>query len=195
MFDPAPAGRDRHIDGGSGLDSVLFAAPRAQVERSIADGFVMIARPDGGTDRLVAVERAVFPDGTYLFDLDGSDGDLGACYRLYAAALGRTPDESGLRHWLEALSEGLGRDALADAFVASEEFEAALGDAAADEDFVAGLYDRVLGRAPDAAGLAHWVDRLGEEGFDRGDMLAVFAESEENVLQTAPDLEDGVLVF
>ncbi len=198
-FELGLEGQDRFVFGGEGHDTAVFAASRETVLRTVGPfgdaPALRLERPDGGTDMLVAVERLEFEDGTYLLDLAGHGEDLGYGYRLYAAAFGRTPDEPGLRHWLGELAGGMARDALADAFVASEEFQEQLGDAATDEDFVTGLYRRVLLREPDAAGLSYWLDRLSGHGFDQGDVLAFFSESEENVARTAPDLELGVLVL
>ena len=49
----------------------------------------------------------------------------------------------------------------------------------ANAQFVARVYDNVLGRAPDAAGLAHWRGQLDTSAMDRGQVMLAFSESDE----------------
>ena len=50
----------------------------------------------------------------------------------------------------------------------------------------------MLGRAPDAVGLAFWQDYL-DGGGARAELLAGFSESAENRLQTAGAIADGIV--
>ena len=115
---------------------------------------------------------------------------------FYAAALGRTPvpdsslpdfgDLGGLAFWTDAFLAGEGdlaqyNDniyAIADFFVASDEFEARYPATLTDEEYVTALYNNLLGRGPDADGLAFWVGEL-EGDASRGKVLADFTNSEE----------------
>lgn len=193
LFGAPEDGRDRVLDGGDGIDTASYAGPAGAFLRSLEGGEVTLARPDGGTDRLTGIERVTFDDGALLYDLDSEH--LEFCYRLYAAAFDRRPDEAGLRHWVGALDEGMERDALADAFVASDEFAARYGPDLTDEAYVAELYERVLLRPADSDGLGFWLDQLSSGALDRGDLVMEFSESGENVALVAPDLEDGVFVL
>ena len=185
---------DRWIDGGDGFDVVIYDGPRDAYERDRAeDGGFGLVRPDGSADSLSDIERIDFDDGSYLLDLAGENAEF--AFRLYATAFGRVADEAGLRYWTGMLDEGLSRDALADAFAASPEFAALAGPGADDAAFVAGLYDRVLIREADAAGLEFWVSLLESDALDRGDILEHFADSPEMMDLVASDLEDGILVL
>ena len=63
-----------------------------------------------------------------------------------------TADQSGLAHWVEQLEAGdLTRSEVAAHFYASPESR---------ERRVTQLYLAILGRAPDAGGLAYWSERL-----------------------------------
>ncbi|MFT7597687.1 MAG: hypothetical protein ACI8TP_000607 [Acidimicrobiales bacterium] len=110
----------------------------------------------------------------------GCDEYSDAVARLYVAAFGRTPEADGFNFWLLEYSTArwtLSR--MADFFVASAEFEARYG-AVDDEGFVTQLYENVLGRQPDANGLAFWVGKLAD-GMERGTLLLRFSESPENI--------------
>ena len=123
--------------------------------------------------------------------------------RLYEAALGRAPDAAGLAGWVSAYetsvpastqvsSAGLTTQAMAgksiaDAFISSGEFQSKYGNLN-DGQFVTQLYQNVLQRAPDASGLAAWVQALstaeavgGATAAEaRATVLASFSESGEN---------------
>jgi hypothetical protein len=105
-------------------------------------------------------------------------GFVAPVVRLYFATYLRIPDYAGL-----AFNAGLVRagtvtlQQLADFFTASPEF-AALYGALDDAQFVTLLYNNVLGRAPDQAGLDGWVGLLGS-GYTRGQVLLGFSDSVE----------------
>jgi hypothetical protein len=183
---------DDHFQGGDGHDVLIFHGPRAGYEIS-ADEIGATILHDGETDTAREVERFEFDDGALLFDLRAED--VAAVYRLYAAAFARTPDEDGLRFWVEALEDGRTTlPQLADFFTVSDEFAAAYGSDASDTVFIDALYGNVLGRTADADGHAFWLGVFATGEMDRGDMLSQFAESPENVARTEPDLADGIWV-
>src|SRR5690606_34370187 len=119
--------------------------------RDLGSGFVE------GQDSLTGIERLGFADGTLAFDIDGAAGQA---YRLYQAAFARQPDNDGLAYWIGEMDDGLSLYAAGQGFVGSAEF-AALYDGVADTaGLVARLYDNILGRAGEAAGIAYWTAEL-----------------------------------
>jgi hypothetical protein len=54
-----------------------------------------------------------------------------------------------------------------------------------DSGFVTAMYENVLGRAPDEAGLNFWLGQLEGSGQTSAIVLVGFAESPENVAKTA----------
>jgi hypothetical protein len=110
---------------------------------------------------------------------------------LYAAAFGRQPDLSGLEYWENQLGSGYALDRIAGNFVSSDEFKAKFAAAAApsdlggvnDQAFITALYQNVLHRTPDAAGLNYWIGDMAG-GDPRGKVLINFAISAENVANT-----------
>lgn len=97
--------------------------------------------------------------------------------RLYVAAFGRNADSAGLIQHYAALRTGLTLAQLGDRLVASAEFANRYG-ALSNADYVNALYQNVLGRAGDAAGVALYNGALAR-GASRGAILAAFADSDE----------------
>lgn len=113
------------------------------------------------------------------FIMSAESGELVApVARLYFASFQRPPDREGLVFNARLLREGKAtRLSLAELFAAGPEFLATYGSLD-DAQFVTRLYANVLGRAPDAAGLAGWVALLGG-GASRGAVLLGFSDSAE----------------
>lgn len=111
--------------------------------------------------------------------LDSSEfqGGAGAVARLYYSALERTPDRAGLVYWTQQLSGGEALRTVAGDIAGSAEFTAKYG-ALDSAGFVDQLYQNVLGRPADRAGLAYWDSALAA-GTSRGEVLLGFAQSAE----------------
>lgn len=113
---------------------------------------------------------------------------------IYVGAFSRPPvpstsaaynDPDGLAWWTDRfLTDEEGNPyyndyvAIGESFAASAEFEMKYG-ALTDNQYITQLYQNMLGRDPDPAGLQYWVDRL-EAGDSRGEILAEFGFSDEN---------------
>ncbi|WEF33460.1 Ig-like domain-containing protein [Pseudoduganella chitinolytica] len=98
---------------------------------------------------------------------------------LYQAASGRAPDLAGLNAHLQG---GADVAAIARAFTASAEWRDTGLDRLDNGAFVRQMYEQVLGRKPDAEGLAYWTAQLeGAAGrfATRAEVLAGFALSDE----------------
>ncbi|TVR62498.1 MAG: DUF4214 domain-containing protein [Candidatus Competibacteraceae bacterium] len=99
----------------------------------------------------------------------------GRIARLYHAVFNRTPD-ARLAYWVDRWQAGDTLDHIAEFFVVSGEF---LDQGLTDPlGFVTRLYENVLGRAPDAEGLAYWLDQL-QQGATWGQVLPRFTQSPE----------------
>jgi hypothetical protein len=105
-------------------------------------------------------------------------GFVAPVVRLYFATFLRVPDYAGLAGNAALVRNGaVSLLQLADFFVASPEFAATYG-ALDNTAFVTLLYNNVLGRAPDPAGLSGWVGLLNG-GMSRGQVLLGFSDSAE----------------
>jgi S-layer protein len=100
-------------------------------------------------------------------------------------ALGRAPDAVGLSDWVGALKGGASLTAIAGAFLSSPEGEALYGTGAgpgasdANTAFVTTVYEEVLGRVPDATGLAGWTSALNNGTLTPAEVLTEIVQSPE----------------
>lgn len=151
----------------------------------------------GGLDHWTgAIEGGASPSGVARSFLDSPEGqsfygaassDAEFVDRLYRDALGREGDAGGRTFWTERLGEGASRADVLAAVADGAENEAATAAANPgglwdlDEGVaqVARLYDAVLGRLPDAGGLAFWAEALDGGRIDLRDMAGQFLASAE----------------
>jgi hypothetical protein len=88
--------------------------------------------------------------------------------RLYDGLFGRSPDYAGLKGWVALADGGTSFGTIVQDFVQSQEFANDYNGGVLapipginGAFFIDALYNHSLGRAPDAAGLAHWLSVLG----------------------------------
>jgi hypothetical protein len=177
------------INGGAGVDTVLYQGQYTisyTIKRTATETTVQ-SRFDNKTDVLSNVERLMFQNSVYALDIDGNAGQA---YRLYQAALNRTPDRVGLGFWIDALDHGVNLRSVARSFIDSSEFATLYGKAPSDAEFITLLYKNVLHRTPDADGYKYWTDEL-RAGADRAGVLEGFSESKENVAQLVGTIGNG----
>ncbi|HUR20443.1 MAG TPA: DUF4214 domain-containing protein [Vicinamibacterales bacterium] len=97
--------------------------------------------------------------------------------RLYFAYFLRIPDYAGLQYWIGQFKSGVSLGTISQNFAASPEFQNRYG-ALNNTQFVTLIYQNVMGRAPDANGLAYWAGQLAS-GVTRGSVMLSFSESPE----------------
>jgi hypothetical protein len=170
---------------GRAPDAPGFAVWKGALDGGMTRAQLLI----GFTESLEARQRAQaqLPNG--LWDQDETVAQLA---RLYQAALGRRPDEPGLRNWEAAVEAGMSLREVAAGFAASAEFGRLYG-ALDDASFVTLLYRNVLDRAPDAGGFANWLGALNAGLLDRPGALIGFAESVEFIQRSQTFIEGGVV--
>lgn len=142
------------------------------------------------------VEVRVFQktETTPVMDVDdirkATAEDAAIVGRLYQAALGREPDESGLSWWIDQWEKGVETQEMAARFYDSAEFKTNFGENLSDSDFMQQIYSNILGRDPDPIGLNFYTDELSAGTKTREQIIAEFSESEENLIITAGRFED-----
>ncbi len=104
--------------------------------------------------------------------------------RLYGAAFNRIVDADGWAFWSSIHQQGGSFAQIAQQFVDSNEFAALYGAAPSDDALVNTLYQNVLKRSADTAGLAFWTGAL-KQGISRGQVLNDMAQSAENAARMA----------
>jgi hypothetical protein len=100
-----------------------------------------------------------------------------AAYNKY---LGRAPEASGLAYWVAQMQNGLSDEQLEAGFIGSAEFIADHGGGGAE--WVQGLYQSLLGRAPQASEVQYWIDQLSA-GMTPQQVAIGFAASPEREAQ------------
>jgi hypothetical protein len=197
------------VDGGAGDDTILvqFGEDYASHSLTAADGALQYVETNssGGSSSIALknFEKFVFIDSngfspaveqTLAVSLDTEGAtSAGAGYRLYKAAFDRTPDEEGLGYWINELDQGYALHEVANSFVISQEFKNLYGADLDNSGFITALYNNVLDRDPDQGGLDYWINDMGNNGMSRADVLASFSESAENIANTDPLIELGVV--
>lgn len=184
------AGGDDYINGGAGIDVAFYNGERADFSiSSHGDSFFVEDRFGAeGEDLLVDIERLDFADVSVALDIDGEGGQA---YRLYQAAFDRTPDKIGLGYWIEQLDSGASLASVASAFIASPEFKTLYGARPGNLAIVTELYENVLHRTPDQAGVDYWVNVLDKGAASLADVLVAFSESQENYAQLVGVMSNG----
>jgi hypothetical protein len=114
------------------------------------------------------------------------DGKVGPVTRLYSAYFLRSPDNSGIKYWVNRSRNGTRLTAISSTFAASSEFQRRYG-ALSNADFVKLVYQNVLGRQPDSGGLDYWTRQM-KNGKTRGQLMVGFSESSEYIRKQAPSV-------
>ena len=190
------------IAGGSGIDLAVFSGAAQTYSIVVGSGTLTIQDVTGidGTDNLASVERLRFSNKNIAFDTD-SPNSAGGIYRLYKAALDRTPDLGGLGYWIAQADAGT-KDAvrMAADFTYADEFKTLYGVQTTDnymtgEDITAlvtKIYENVLNRAPDAGGRDYYAGQITAKSKTVGQVLAEISDSTENKLAVADLIGTGI---
>lgn len=179
-------------------------APGAVTDYTVRGGteFAIVTGPDGDRDKVFGVENLWFDNVVIslgsgnAYDQAGVDGqnplDFITAERvalLYEAALNRDGniDLPGLNFYVDVTE----RDNLTDEFLAqnlmtSPEFTASFGDVnnMSNLEFLQQVYENILDRTPDDAGLQFYLDLLDTNQISRSFALANISLSNENVGQS-----------
>lgn len=187
----APVAGNNAIDGGAGIDTLVYAGARADytVSKEVWGYGVTDKSGVGGHDAAINVERLQFSDDYLALDTDGTAGQV---FRLYQAVFGRPAEEGGQGFWMWAKeSAGVSWTDIAAEFATSKEYTERYGANSTNDEFVTHLYENVLHRDPEGAGYNFWVSKLGE-GVSRGDVILAFSESPENQALVIGSIQNGI---
>lgn len=124
-----------------------------------------------------------------------TEGDVQAIELGYMNAFGRAPDPEGQQFWLDQFSAGVSRVEFIVALTESPEsiaFNDTVEPSPPVSRPIARLYRAALGRGPDAAGLAFWVERI-EAGSPLVEIADFFVSSTE-FGETSGSLDDAAFV-
>lgn len=171
------------IDGGPGIDTALYSGPQSSYTLVLEPSATTITdrRPGlDGTDTLSNMEFLDFTADVLNapFDLTQFGGMTGlfpqafeSFIELYIAYFNRAPDAIGLNFWGTAFAKGTSLDEMAALFGLQEETLAAYPIGTSNEVFATTVYNNVLGRTPDQAGIDFWVGQLGSGNVSRDQFI------------------------
>ena len=181
---------DDLIDGAEGIDTFCVNGRSDEFKLSFTSQWrLMDVTGLYGADKLNNVERIQFFDKTIALD---TEANAGQTYRVYKAAFNRTPDNGGLKYWIQQMDGGKKLSEVASGFIESNEFKALYGANPSNDQFVAKLYNNVLGRAPDTGGFNYWVGLLNNKQIDMTNTLVNFSESPENQAGVIGVIQNGI---
>ena len=164
------------LDGRAGIDYANYSGTLSDYSISIEGDKTFVSNIDS-IDELVNIERIATDNGHLALDIEGSAGQA---YRLYKAALDRSPDTTGLGYWINAMDSGTSLNGVAKAFLLSAEFENLYDQHSSNDTFINVLYNNVLDRGPDESGFRYWQNTLASGIDTRSGVLIGFSESIEN---------------
>lgn len=172
------------LRGGEDIDTARFVGDRDAYTLTISvsgrgENQVTIQdRQEGrdGLDQLESIEFLEFASETFeLSQFDGlgntSPDELRSFIELYIAYFNRAPDSTGLNFWGTTFARGTSLEEMASFFAVAEETLIAFPEGTPNQDFVTTVYDNVLGRPPDQAGIDFWVDALSSGEVTRGQFI------------------------
>ena len=130
----------------------------------------------------------------FLTSMANSDEWLNAIVtKMYVDTLGRQPDAAGLAGWTGFIrNETFSVAEVASRFYASDEYYL-YHAGGTPTSWVTALYQKLLGRAPDAAGLAQWVAYTSSPAWGRTKVAFEFYQSLESRLKRVDALYQVLL--
>lgn len=205
------------IDGGAGIDTAVYLGNlnAYNIVATGNGGYTVTARTDASqSDTLTSIERLALADGTMALGVSGlADDPLQAQYvalaqKFYVGYFGRAADAGGLANMVAQFAAAKVPTSIAE-FTSAYQTNAVVkglvdsfGNSAesarlyhgTSQEFVTAIYEHLLGRAPDAGGLAFWSGALdADNGLARGlAALSIMSGAERNT--TTQGLVDAALI-
>jgi hypothetical protein len=160
------------------------------IKQEYDDGYLETTRyRDAGDGTYRAVEKShTRPESDDIKPVS-QDAEL---VRVYLSILDRTPDIEGYWYWDSRMDEGMTLQHLINHFIDSDEFQRDYGGAD-NTEFVTRLYENVLSRQPDEAGLAWWCEQLEDGSYERDDLVMGFVQSDEFITSSESTVQDFLL--
>lgn len=168
------------LDGRGGSNVSLYSGAAKNYAVTLTAGSPTITVQDktgaDGTDSLTNIQRVQFTDQTIDTTWFGktaslSSAELTSLTQLYIASFNRAPDALGLNYWGSQFKDGMSLGAIAGSFFVQPEAAAAYPAGQPTETFVNAVYNNVLGRSADAAGLGYWSGQLANGGVGKNTFL------------------------
>lgn len=169
------AGNSTELYGYNGGDILYLEGASNGYQRGLVNSSTLSLSNTGTGERMLLndINMLSFTDKN-VFVLTSAQAEIARLYTVFD----RIPDFNGLQDWINANSHGMNFNTIANGFAQSQEF-ANRYNAVDNQGFANQLYQTILGREGEAAGLAHWAQQL-DAGLSRGDAMINFTNSQEN---------------
>ncbi len=193
--EPSPSLPRGEVTTTNGVSSVTYTLPFSGATIEVDGETVTVTTAGGESEQLQGLDRITFDDGTLYLDT-APEEPVGGLLRAYDALFDRSPDEAGFDYWLDQIESGVqSYVTVVDSLVQTDEFQAAWSDVVDSASaFVGRLYERVLDRTPDAAGLEYWTDVYSDGLLNVTGMMVAFADSAEFNALVSPNFNDRFFI-
>ena len=140
-----------------------------------ADGSWLVFDPETGVLPLMANATSI---EELLAASDYDPVAHGDVLRLYRAFFNREPDVAGAKYWINLNDQDYPLDQIAEFFTLSEEFSNNYAGTT-DAQYLAAVYENVLGRIYDQEGFDYWLGLLSSGQLNRGGVVRWIAANAE----------------
>jgi S-layer protein len=111
---------------------------------------------------------------------------IASIQQLYIAYFNRPADAAGLDFWAKQITNGGSLANISATFAATPEYKATFANLSNDQ-VVSAIYQNLFNRAPDAAGLKFWSDKLTDKALTIDNVVAEVSKSAQQNANGGPD--------
>ena len=127
---------------------------------------------DGSVDNIINFNSLQFNDQTINLSMLQAASTLTSTQikdlsLIYIGYFNRAPDAVGLSYWASREANGMSLKDISKSFFYQPETDTKYSSNLSVKDFVSNTYQYVLGRAPDASGLAYWTNQINNGAVAR----------------------------
>lgn len=187
------------VDSKEGYDRVYINGSSSNVRVDKLGDKIVISTLEGGLDEIrnseeVYVNNSLVDSSLYNREsVEFHNNVASEIGRLYLSVFDRLADEAGIIYWIAEYEKGMQTTDIALCFVSSVEFIATYGQSIDNRQYIELLYENVLYRNSDEAGMAYWLNEMNR-GFLREDVLLSFSNSSEFIELSGVYFDGGVWI-
>jgi hypothetical protein len=167
------------IDGGGGIDTVVYIGRAAGYTLDFGSGQVKIADKSGldGTDTLISIERLQFADRTVTLDSRSHSGfgDIPATmYQFFILAFGAAPGVEYLQQCADAYRQGADVKRITNVFTSKSQFTDIYPTSLSNRELATQLVGNVVGTSATQAAKDEAINDIAgalNNGLGVGDMI------------------------
>lgn len=187
------------VDSKEGYDKVYINSSSLNIRFDKLGDKIIISSLDSGLDEItnseeVYVNNSLVDSSLYNREsVEFHNNVASEIGRLYLSVFDRLADKAGIQYWIGEYENGMKVVDIAGCFVNSAEFISTYGQSIDNRQYIELLYENVLYRNSDEAGMAYWLNEMNR-GFLREDVLLSFSNSSEFIEFSGVYFEGGIWV-